>query len=186
VLNAQSPSPGSIERPWWEREPLRIIDLVTAYSEMKDFPPAEAAARKAAQGFNVEHLEIMSMKRGLDDRGFYFTSKAAGQQNADYLRQYLPEAKKHGLRVMIYFNVHWYKTEFGSQHSDWLQVREDGTPLSGVYQTGTDFCVNSPWKRKIEGLRCVRPPVARRYIHFTLLDTATTRGNEPFLALRAN
>jgi hypothetical protein len=42
--------------------------------------------------------------------------------------------------------VHWYKTEFGSQHSDWLQMREDGTPLSGVYQTGTDFCVNSPWR----------------------------------------
>jgi hypothetical protein len=146
VLNAQSPSPGSIGRPWWEREPLRIIDLVTAFSEMKDFPPAEAAARKAAQGFNVEHLEIMSMKRGLDDRGFFFTSTAAGQQNSDYLRQYLPEAKKQGLRVMIYFNVHWYKTEFGSQHSDWLQVREDGTPLTGVYQTGTDFCVNSPWR----------------------------------------
>jgi hypothetical protein len=47
---------------------------------------------------------------------------------------------------MIYFNVHWYKTEFGSQHSDRLQAREDGAPLSGVCQTGTDFCVNSPWR----------------------------------------
>ncbi len=139
-------APGQQPRHWWEREPLRIIDLVTAFGRIDSFPPDQIAARKTALLFNAEHLHVMGLRRGLDDQAFFFASQVAEKQNDDYLRRYLPEARKHGLRVMIYFNVHWYNPEFAERHPDWLQVREDGRPLSGVYETGTAFCVNGPWR----------------------------------------
>ncbi len=137
------PTPAS---HWWEGEPLRIIDVVSSFNQLDQRQPEAWAARKAGQHYNTEHLEIMTLIKGLDDQGFYFSSKAAGKQNEDYLRRYLPEAKKRGIRVMIYFNVHWYTREFGAKHRDWLQIKEDGSELGGVYTTGTDFCVNSPWR----------------------------------------
>jgi hypothetical protein len=134
------------QRPWWEAEPLRIIDLTTSLTEIDANDPAESAARKASLGFNSEHLEIMKMPAGLDDQGFYFRSKAAGWTNPDYLRPYLVEAKKRGIRVFIYFNVHWYTVRFAEAHADWRQTRENGKPLDGVYNTGANFCVNGPWR----------------------------------------
>ena len=140
ALSAETP------RPWWEREPLRILDLTTSITRINYRPAAELAARKAALGYNAEHLDIMGMRGGLDDQEFFFVSKVAGRKNDDYLGRYLPEARKRGIRVMIYFNVHWYTMRFGEDHPDWRQIREDGQPVSGVYETGTDFCVNSPWR----------------------------------------
>ena len=134
------------QKPWWEREPLRLIDLTTSISRIDYRAPAEVAARKAALLYNSEHLEIMQMPAGLDDEHFYFVSKVAGKLNPDYLKQYLPEARKRGLRVLIYFNVHWYRKGFAEKHPDLIQIRESGKPLDGVYDTGTDFCVNTPWR----------------------------------------
>ncbi|MBM3746222.1 MAG: hypothetical protein FJW34_10530 [Acidobacteria bacterium] len=131
---------------WWEQEPLRLLDLVTSLGDIAFRPPAELAVRKSRQFYNSEHLDIMGMRRGLDDQGFFFSSKVAGRSNRDYLREYLPEARRRGIRVMIYFNVHWYTTDFGEKHPEWRQIREDGSPLTGVYETGTDFCVNGPWR----------------------------------------
>jgi hypothetical protein len=131
---------------WWEKEPLRIIDVGTVFGEIASRPPGDRAAGKAALAFNAEHLQVMAFAKGLDDRGFYFSSKAAGRINEDYLKRYLPEAHKRGLRVIIYFNVHWYSRLFGDQHPDWVQIKEDGKPLMNVYDTGTSFCVNSPWR----------------------------------------
>ncbi len=133
-------------RHWWEREPLRIADVVTSFGQIAERTPADWAALKAAHFYNAEHLEVMTLAKGLDDQGFFFTSRVAGRKNRDYLGEYLPEAKKRGLRVMIYFNVHWYTREFGQQHPDWLQIRESLSPMNTVYTTGVDFCVNSPWR----------------------------------------
>src|SRR6266849_3557897 len=77
------------EKPWWERQPLRVIDLTTSISRIDYREPAELAAQKAAQGYNAEHLDIMAMRGGLDDQGFFFVSKLAGKGNPDYLRRYL-------------------------------------------------------------------------------------------------
>jgi len=130
---------------WWEKEPLRILDLVTSMGQITALDAA-VASEKAAHGFNAEHLEIMDIAGGEDDRGFFFVTKEAAKANPDILKAYLPAAKKRGLRVMIYFNVHWYKQSFGRQHPDWVQLKENGQPLDGVYQTGTSFCVNSPYR----------------------------------------
>lgn len=139
-------------QPWWEREPLRILDLVTSLGRIDYLPPETLAERKAAQLYNAEHLDIMTLPAGLDDRGFFFRSRYASRENPDFLGQYLPEAKKRGLRVLIYFNVHWYTRQFGDQHPDWRQIRQDGRPLDGVYDTGTDFCVNTPWREWVFGV----------------------------------
>jgi hypothetical protein len=139
-------------QPWWEREPLRIIDLVTSLGRIDYLPPETLAERKAAQLYNAEHLDIMTLPAGLDDRGFFFRSKYSRRENPDFLGQYLPEARKRGIRVLIYFNVHWYTQKFGEDYPDWRQIREDGQPLSGVYDTGTDFCVNTPWREWVFGV----------------------------------
>ena len=131
---------------WWEREPLRIIHLLTDYHPGIAESPAESAALKARLGFNAEHLAVMQHRKGLDDEGFFFASRVASRVNPDYLKQYLPEAKARGLRVFIYFNVHWFNHEFARRHPDWVQITEQGRPLEGIYQTGTSLCVNSPWR----------------------------------------
>lgn len=132
---------------WWEREPLRIVDVTSDLTKFETVSPAVAAAQKADLGFNAEHLAIMQIAGGLDDEHFYFVSKEAGRQNIDYLKRYLPEAHKRGIRVLIYFDVHWYSVAFGEKHPDWRQIREDGKPLDAVYDNGTSFCVNSPWRK---------------------------------------
>ena len=131
---------------WWEKEPLRILDLVSSTGQIVFREPGSLVAEKAAQFYGAEHLEVMDLVKGLDDKGFFFKTSVAAKQNEDYLAKYLPEAKKKGLRVMIYFNVHWYKRAFGDQHPDWLQTTEDGQPLGGVYETGTSLCINSPYR----------------------------------------
>ncbi|HWQ53415.1 MAG TPA: beta-galactosidase trimerization domain-containing protein [Bryobacteraceae bacterium] len=139
--------PAFAQKHWWEREPIRIIDLTTSISRIDARDPAEVAARKGALGYNTEHFEVMGMPAGLDDRHFFFKSDLATVKNPDYLGAYLPHAKKHGIRSLIYFNVHWYTMAMGQAHPDWRQIREDGTPVDKVYDTGTDFCVNSPWRQ---------------------------------------
>jgi Hypothetical glycosyl hydrolase 6/Beta-galactosidase trimerisation domain len=135
------------QTPWWDREPLRIIDLTTSFSRIDELNPASIAARKAALGYNAEHLEVMGMAGGLDDRHFFFKSGVTTHSNPDFLRAYMPEAHKRGIRVFIYFNVHWYTKAFAEEHPDWRQIRENGKPLDGVYDTGADFCVNTPWRK---------------------------------------
>ncbi len=134
-----------VPKHWWEKEPLRILDLVTSMGQITALDAA-VAAEKASHAFNAEHLEVMDISDGEDDKGFFFVTKEAATANPDILKAYLPEAKKRGLHVMIYFNVHWYKQSFGKQHPDWVQLKENGQPLTGVYETGTSFCVNSPYR----------------------------------------
>ena len=132
---------------WWEREPLRLVDLVTGMDGIDFRPAPEVAARKAALGYNSEHFDVMKfVPGGMDDTGFFFRSPLAAHQNPDYLGQYLPEAHRHGIRVMIYLNVHWFTKEFGRRRPDWLQIRENGKPLDDIYSTGSSFCLNSPWR----------------------------------------
>src|SRR5262249_17212858 len=127
--------------PWWKAEPLRIVDIVMSLGRVDEIAPAELAAWKAGQSYNSDHLEIVGMDGGLDDQEFYFKSAVAGKVNRDYLSEYVAEAHRRGIRVMIYFNVHWYTEAFGARHPDWQQITESGKPLSGVYDNGTDLCL---------------------------------------------
>lgn len=134
------------EEAWWEEEPLRIIDLTTSMSRIDYRDPMRLAREKAELGYNAEHLEVMAMPAGLDDLGFFFKSKVAAAPHVDYLGPYLTAAKKQGIRTFIYFNVHYYSMRFAAEHPDWREIRQNGHPLEGVYDTGASFCVNTPWR----------------------------------------
>jgi hypothetical protein len=128
---------------WWEKEPLRIIDLVVIDDPFKSQSPERLAALKADRFYNAEHFGALGFIGGADDRCVF---KPADQKSQDILRRYLAEAKKRGLRTFIYFNVHSYSPAFGQKHPDWAQRKEDGTPISNVYETNTSMCVNSGYR----------------------------------------
>jgi hypothetical protein len=79
---------------WWQREPIRILDLLNFYDQIDMWPPEETARRKAALGFPVDNLYVHLLKHGFDDEGFYFKTSLASRQRPDYLAPYLPAARR--------------------------------------------------------------------------------------------
>jgi len=51
----------------------------------------------------------------------------------DFIGEYIPEAHKRGLKVLIYFNVHWLQKEFAMKHLDWLQRDSKGEIIDTLY-----------------------------------------------------
>jgi hypothetical protein len=145
VLFASLANAQAAER-WWEQEPLTILDLHTFAGEIMRFPAPELAQMKAALGFNTDTLYVHNLFDGMDDEGFFFRTPLAAVQHPDYLKDFLPEARKRGMRTTLYFNVHYYTMEFARKHPDWVQIREGGGTLDDLYGHGTTFCVNSPWR----------------------------------------
>lgn len=140
-------SPAAESDHWWQREPLRLVDLVTGMDGIDWAPAAVVAEKKARLAFNSEHFDVMGfVPGGMDDSKIFFRTPLSSRPQPDYLGQYLPEAHRRGIRSMIYLNVHWYTHEFGKRHPDWVQVTEAGKPLDNIYSTGTSFCTNSPWR----------------------------------------
>jgi len=131
---------------WWEKEPLRIFEIADAFVDLGTKDAVQTAEDIDKVSANVQHLYCMRQEGGLDERKLFFDTSIAKAVHRNYLKEYLPEAHKRGIKVIIYFNVHWYARGFGQEHPDWLQIKEDGKPIDDVYTTGTSFCVNSPWR----------------------------------------
>ena len=128
---------------WWQRI-LRIADF--SMPEFTEKTAALAVRRKKSLFFDAEHLGVFEVKGG--ERGiFYFKSKVAEEVRSDFLGPYLDEAHRAGIKVLIYFNVHWLESSFGARHPDWLQRRSDGKVIGDVYGKGNSPCVNSPGYR---------------------------------------
>lgn len=135
---------------WWEKQPLRIVEIVDCF-DLQRLSPEVLAKTVKKMGGNVQHFHCMELSKkesgsGLDDGSLHFKTSVASKQNPDRLAQYLPYAKKYGIRVVVYFNVHWYTPDFGKKHPDWIQIKEDGSQIMNVYGTGTSFCINSPYR----------------------------------------
>ncbi len=128
---------------WWEK-PVRIADFgMTEFSLEK---LETSVKRKKELSFNAEHLGIFDANGG--DRGiFYFKSSVADKVPADFLGPYLDMAHHAGIKVLIYFNVHWLHADFAGKHHDWLQLKRDGAAIDDVYGRGMSPCVNSPGYR---------------------------------------
>jgi hypothetical protein len=144
--------PASQGGRWWEQQPLTILDLHTFAGEITRFPAPELAQLKAPLGFNTDTLYVHNLFDGMDDEGFFFRTALAAKENPDYLKEFLPEARKRGMRTTLYFNVHYYTMEFAQKHPDWVQVREGGGTLDKLYGHGTTLCVNSPWRDWVAAL----------------------------------
>jgi len=135
--------------PWWEKEPLRIIEIVDCF-DLRRLSPEEIAKTVRKLGGNVQHFHCMELSKGygsgLDDRSLYFKTSVSSTQNPDKLAECIPYARKYRIRVVVYFNVHWYTPDFGKKCPDWVQIKENHQPIDDVYGTGTSFCINSPYR----------------------------------------
>ncbi len=133
------------EKPWW-REPITIADLgLPGAVDVLDLDPVEVAETKKRLGFNTEHLtcsDVIGGEKGI----FYFKTRIAKSVPRDFLGDYLPEAHKRGIRVIVYYNVHWINTGFGNENPDWLQTSAEGKIIDNLYGSGNAPCVNSPWR----------------------------------------
>jgi len=108
--------------------------------------PAQLAEWKAGQFYNSEHLEVMGMHGGLDDQEFFFKSKVAGKDQPGFSRRIRrPGAQtRHPRddllqRPLVHRRVRREASGLAPDH-------ESGKPVSGVYDNGTDFCLNTPWR----------------------------------------
>ena len=75
--------------------------------------------------------------------------KTSSLGDFDAIREYLPYAKKYGLRMLAYVNMHWYSFEFAAQNPGWEQVTGDGISYGSqfpLYGSGTTLCVNGGWR----------------------------------------
>ncbi len=134
-----------VKKPWWRR-PLTIADLgMAGADEVLKLDPAEVAETKRRLGFNAEHLDCSDVKGGVKGI-FYFKTGTAKEVPRDFFGEYLPEAHKRGIKVLVYYNVHWISLAFGEDHPDWLQVNAEGKILDNLYGSGNASCVNSPWR----------------------------------------
>lgn len=139
-------------KQWWHK-PLTIADFTLPDAEeVLRINPAELAEAKSMLGFNTEHLGCSDVWGG--EKGvFYFQTRIASQVPRDLLKEYLPEAHRRGIRVLVYYNVHWINPEFGRHHEDWLQVDSEGRIISNLYGYGNAPCVNSSWREwSLKGL----------------------------------
>jgi hypothetical protein len=131
-------------KKWWENEPLCIVELHSQQDMDKRDPSWEAKKVKELGGNAQHHIGIIEGR--LDTSRFYFRTEVATKRNRDYLAEYLPEAHKRGIKVVLYFNVHAVNINFAKKYPDWQQIKEDGKPKEDVYNTESTFCVNSPWR----------------------------------------
>lgn len=128
---------------WWEREPLRIVELEEGYAF------AEKAELLNDLGANMEHLTTFtgtSPGTSFLSNHNLFTGK---EVNFDTLRDYLDEAHKKNIKVIIYYNVHAIASSYAHRHPEWQQIQDSGEPVEHVYGIDSSFCINSPWRDEV-------------------------------------
>lgn len=147
IQNRESPGPVSHPIPdgekWWEKEPLRIVELEDGYE------PAEKMELLKDLGANMEHLvRFTDTSPGtsfLDAHNLYEGPRV----NLASLDNYLSEAHKRGIRVIIYFNVHAILSSYAVLHPGWQQIKDDGKPVDDVYSVDSSFCINGGWREEV-------------------------------------
>ena len=142
-LNTILAGTGKLQEKWWESEPLRIVELEEGY----EF--AEKAQLLNDLGANMEHLTTFtgtSPGTSFLSNHHLFTGKKV---DLDSLKDYLVEAHKKDIKVVIYYNVHAIASSYAHQHPDWQQIQDDGNPIEHVYGIDSSFCINSPWREEV-------------------------------------
>ncbi len=133
------------EVKWWEKEPLRIVEFE------EGFEFREKAELLKGLGANMEHLtRFTDTSPGtsfLDAHNLFKGKKV----NFNSLKDYLSEAHKNNIRVVIYYNVHAIEISYARKHPEWQQIQNDGKPLEDVYSVDSSFCINSPWREEVFG-----------------------------------
>jgi hypothetical protein len=136
---------------WWN-EPLRVLDLVYC-PQVAELDYEELGRRCQEFHANVIHFQFHRETRGgFDPDEVYCRNRVATRQNRDVLAEFLPIAKKIGVRVVLYVNGHWFTRKFVDQHPDWAVIKEDGERMNYLYgDDDSTFCINSPWREWMHG-----------------------------------
>ncbi|MEM3659360.1 MAG: hypothetical protein QXU11_02985 [Thermoproteota archaeon] len=140
---------------WW-RKPVRMmrLDYLDALNRMME-SDMDKLARWKKEEWNINCEWVIGTPGTAPGLGYLTTfntpkfEKYPALGDFDLIREYLPYARKHGIRVLAYLNMHWYSYDFGKKHADWEQRVEDGRSYGSVhplYGSGTTFCVNSGWR----------------------------------------
>jgi len=131
------------DKKWWTKEPLRIIEFEQGYEFGEKFDLLMEL------GANMEHAtRFTGTSPGtsfLDAHNLFSGKKVS----FDTLKDYLSEARKREIRVVIYYNVHAIEINYARQHREWQQIKADGKPIEDVYTIDSSFCINSPWREEV-------------------------------------
>ena len=140
----------------WYEHPVRMmrLDYIDALTRMKN-ADLDALARSKKEDWHINCEWVMGTLGMWPGMGHVTTfnspkfEKYAPLGDWDLIREYLPYARKYGIRVVAYLNMHWFSYEFADQNPGWEQILSDGTPYGRkhpLYGDGTTFCVNSGWR----------------------------------------
>lgn len=143
------------ELAWWQR-PVRMMRR-DYLGDIRQVGRANMAAL-AREDKQVWHINCewvmanMGCSPGLAHITLFDSAKFEKNPELgrrDLIRDYLPHARKNGIHLVPYINLHWFSYEFAARHPGWEQVLQDGTPYGRkypLYGNGTTFCINSPWR----------------------------------------
>jgi len=140
----------------WFEKPVRMMrwDYMGEFERLKEVD-LEQWAKEKKERWHVNCEWIIGTPGVAPGTGHLTTFAAEGFErypgfeDFDLLREYLPHAKKYGIKLLVYLNMHWYSYEFAERHPDWEQRTSSGESygrLHPLYGNGTTFCVNSPWR----------------------------------------
>lgn len=140
---------------WWEK-PVRMMrqDYISDLLRMKD-SNLDDLARSKKEDWHINCEWVIATPGIAPGLGYQATfndpkcEKFAPLGDWDMIREYLPYARKYGIHVLAYTDMHWFAFDFADKHTDWEQRLEDGQAYGRVhplYGTGSTFCINSPWR----------------------------------------
>ena len=141
----------------WYQRPVRMmrLDYLDALERMKN-ADLDALARSKRDDWHINCEWVVGTPGIAPGMGYLTTfntprfEKYPSLGDFDLLREYLPYARKYGINVISYLDMHWFSYEFAKKHKDWEQLTANGTPYgekTPLYGDGTTFCVNSGWRQ---------------------------------------
>ena len=123
----------------WTSKAFSILGHVCDFWLLGDDPEGQVRT-KMDLGFTVEHwLGNRASSGGDDGQHRYFRTRHGSA--GDKLGPYVEAAKRLGLRVIVYLNVHWYNDQFPA---DMFTVKADGSRVT-AYGSGSLACPNGPF-----------------------------------------
>lgn len=120
----------------WYEQPMRIAALQCNFEGGRQQTLA-VADRWAEMGFNVEQL--------FHPTADSYTALFDAARHGELLTEYLARAKKNGLRIILYLNVHVISPSDEDKRETWAQRSANGG-FPRHYETYYGCCVNSPWR----------------------------------------
>ena len=140
----------------WHERPVRMmrLDYIDQLARMKD-ADLDALARSKREEWHINCEWVIGTPGIAPGLGYLTTfdtpkfEKYSALGDFDLIREYLPHARKYGINVIAYTNMHWYAYDFAEKNPGWEQLQADGASYGRehpLYGGGTTFCVNSGWR----------------------------------------